>query len=155
MGLVQNKQPSIRFDLAGPFGFQGVSWVRKVINGTLLVTQAGNVDFWVAPVDVGIVDALLVAETVMDGSGTITLGVDGNADALVDDLDWDPTGAGAFIAMRGSATADSEDGLYLPAGDTLRLTAGGTPTVGEIRFVIEYYELADMFAQGEHFTLSI
>lgn len=155
MGLVQNKQPSIRFDLAGPYGFQGVSWVRKSINGTLLVTQAGNIDFWAAPVDVFIVDAFLAVETVLDGTGTLTLGTDGNADALVDDLDWDPTGAGAFISMRGSATADNEDGLYLPAGDNLRLTAGGTPTQGEVRFVIEYYELADMFNQGEHFTLSI
>ena len=155
MGLVQNKQPNIRFDLAGPYGFQGISWIRKVINGTVVITGAGNVDFWVAPVDVFILNALMAVETVLDGAGTLELGVDGNSDALIDAVDWDPTGAGAFITMRGSATADSEAGLYLPSGDTLRLTAAATPTQGEVRFVIEYYELADMFAQGEHFTLSI
>jgi hypothetical protein len=154
MGLKQDKQPELRFDLVGPNSLAGVSFVPKVITVTLdLSTGAGNYDFWTAPAGTLITRVDAVAEDAADGSATMELGTDGNADALIDTLDsFDPTSADAWATNHGSANADNPDGLFLPAGDVLRATIGGTPTTGTVRLVIQYFELDAMFLRGVHLT---
>lgn len=155
MALVQNKQPSIRFDLAGPYGFQGVSFVPKVVTFRKdAISGTSNNDFWAAPAGTFIAQAVIVCDTALDGSGTATLGTDGNPDAFIDTTDFDASSAGNWATNIGSATASAANGLYLAAADNIRLAIGGTPTVGAVSGFIIYFEKAAMLNQGVHFDIA-
>lgn len=155
MALVQGKQPSIRFDLAGPFGFQGISFAPKVVTFKKeSISGTSNNDFWVAPAGVFIAQAVIKVDTGVNGSGTVTLGTDGNPDALIDTTTFDPSTAGNWATNIGSATAANANGLYLAASDTIRLAIGGTPTAGAISGFLVYFETAAMLAEGVHFDMS-
>lgn len=154
MALRQSKQPTIRFDLAGPYSFEGVSFVPKVttfrkdeISGT------SNNDFWSAPAGTFIAQVCVFADTGLDGSGTVTIGTDGDADALVDTTTFDASTAGNWATNIGSTTASAANGLYLPNGDMIRLAVGGTPTVGAVSGFIVYFEKAAMLSAGIHFDI--
>jgi len=151
---LQEKQPEIRFNLAGPMGMQGVSFAPKVaffrkdgISGT------SNDDFFVAPAGAFIAQAVIRCDLDLDGSGTVELGTDGNPDALIDTTDFDASTAGNWATNIGSASAAAANGLYLPSGDTIRLAVGGTPTQGAVSGCLVYYELDAMEARGVHFDL--
>ena len=151
---LQNGQPTIRFDLAGPFGFQGISFVPKVLTFHKdAISGTSNNDFWVAPAGTFISRAVVITETALNGSGTVELGTDGTGDELIDTTSYDPT-SDAFGTNIGSATATAATGLYLAASDTIRLTIGGTPTQGAVFGFIEYYETADMASEGIHFEIA-
>lgn len=153
MSLRQNKQPSIRFDLAGPYGFQGISFEPKVITFQLdEISATSDNDFWAAPAGTLIAQAFIRAEAAVTG-GTVTLGTDGDPDALINTTDFDATGTDNWATNIGSGTAAAANGLYLPAGDNIRLAVGGTPTAGAVQGVIIYYELDAMFAEGIHFDI--
>lgn len=155
MALVQNKQPSIRFDLAGPYGFQGVSFVPKVVTFRKdAISGTSNNDFWAAPAGTFIAQAVMVCDTALDGSGTATLGTDGNPDAFIDTTDFDASSAGNWATNIGSATASAANGLYLAAADNIRLAIGGTPTVGAVSGFIIYFEKTAMLNQGVHFDIA-
>lgn len=151
---VQKNQPEVRFDLAGPMGMQGVSFVPKVVTFRKdAISGTSNNDFWVAPAGVFISQAFIRADTELDGSGTVELGTDGNPDALIDTTTFDPSTAGNSATNIGSATAAAANGLYLHASDTIRLAIGGTPTQGEVSGFLVYYELTNMKLRPIHFDI--
>lgn len=149
---IQDSQPEIRFSKAGPNGQQGISYVEKVLAFKKeSISGTSNNDFWVAPAGVFITQAFMRVDTGVDGGGTATLGTDGDPDALIDTTDFTATTAGNWATNIGSATAAAANGLYLDAGDTIRLAIGGAPTVGAISGFIKYFEVDAMLAQGVHF----
>jgi hypothetical protein len=154
MALVQGKQPSVRFDASGPFGFQGVSFVPKVITFKKdAISGTSNNDFWVAPAGTFIAQVGVRCETLLDGSGTVQIGTDGNPDAFVDSTGFDASTTASFGTNIGTTVA-AASGLYLPAGDTIRLEIGGTPTVGAVSGFIVYYEVGSMVDEGLHFDIA-
>jgi hypothetical protein len=84
----------------------------------------------------------------------VTLGTDGTADALIDATDFDPLTLNASASNIGSATSVGAVGLYLAAGDNIRLTVTGAPTVGAVSGCIIYFEMEAMIDRGVHFTLA-
>jgi hypothetical protein len=154
MTLVQSKQPSVRFDAAGPFGFQGVSFVPKVITFNKdAISGTSNNDFWAAPAGTYILQAFIRCDTGLDGSGTATLGTDGNPDAFVDTTGFDASSAGNTGTNVGTTVA-AASGLYLSAADNIRLAIGGTPTVGAVSGFIMYFEVGAMVDEGLHFDIA-
>ena len=154
MALVQNKQPETRFNLAGPMGIQGISFLPKVVTFFKdAISGTSDNDFWVAPPGTFIAQAFIRAHTALDGSGTATLGTDGNPDALIDSTDFTPTTIGNSASNIGSATAVGAIGLYLKDGDTIRLAICGSPTVGALSGFLVYYEMGAMINRGKHFDI--
>lgn len=154
MSLVQGKQPSVRFDAAGPFGFQGISFVPKVITFRKdAIAGTSNNDFWAAPAGVYVLQAFVRCDTGLDGSGTVELGTDGDPDAFVDTTGFDASAAGNFGTNIGTTVAGAS-GLYLNAGDNIRLAIGGTPTVGAVSGFIQYFEVGSMVDEGIHFDIA-
>lgn len=155
MSQQKGKQPEIRFSKYGPNSIEGIAYVPKIfyfkkesISGT------SNDDFFVAPAGTFIQQAFVRIDTELDGTPTLELGVDGNPDALIDQTDMDATTAGNWATNIGSTTAVGANGLYLHAGDTIRLAIGGSPTQGAISGFIQYVEMEAMESRGEHFDLS-
>lgn len=156
MALVQNKQPETRFDLAGPMGIQGISFLPKVVTFFKdAITATGNDDFWVAPAGTFITQAFIRADLALDSTdATATLGTDGDADALIDATDFDPKTTGNSASNIGSATAAGAIGLYLKDGDTIRLAlAGAAPAAGALSGFLVYYEMGAMITRGKHFDI--
>lgn len=155
MSLVQGKQPVIRFDVAGPFGFQGISFEPKVIVFRKdAITGASNNDFWVAPAGTYISQAFLRCDEALNATNAaVTLGTDGSADALINATDFDCTTAGNWASSFSSTT--NMAGLYLDSGDTIRLAiAGAGNTTGEVSGFIVYYEFDAMKTDGIHFDIA-
>ncbi len=154
MGLVQGKQPFVRFDKAGPYSFQGISFVPKVITFSKdAISGTSNNDFWIAPAGTYILQVGVRCDTLLDGSGTVTLGSDANPDAFVDTTGFDASTTASFGTNIGTTVA-AATGLYLPDGDTIRLAIGGTPTVGAVSGFITYFELGAMVSEGLHFDIA-
>lgn len=147
-------QPEIRFNLAGPFALQGLSFVPKVITVEKNCTAAGNFDFWTCPAGTYIKSAFAYVETTVTGTApTFTFGDDGAAGCFITTTDFDVTTAGNWATSLGSTTATNAEGKFYPAGDTMRIVLGGTPTGGKVRLVIEYFEVGAMFNRGTHFSV--
>jgi hypothetical protein len=152
---MQDGQPNVRFSKAGPYGIQGVAYVPKVLTFKKEgISGTSNNDFWTAPAGVFIQVAGMRVVTALDGTPTATLGTDGDPDALIDTTAFDATVIGNSGSNIGSATAAGKIGLYLNAGDTIRLAIGGAPTVGAIEGWIQYIEMAAIQAKGIHFDMS-
>jgi hypothetical protein len=144
MAGINAGQPEIRFNKAGPFSFEGVTFPPKTITIKKTVgTQAENEDFWSAPAGTFITRAYAMC---MNGSGNTTtqvcLGQDGATTSLITYTNFAMQTAGTFTSYSG--------GLYLPAGDMLRITVNGTPAASTAYFVIEYFDMAAMYARGVH-----
>jgi hypothetical protein len=153
MGMLA-KQPEVRHNKQGPFSDDGICYLPKVLTFKKdNISGTSNNDFWTAPTGVLISRAFLRMDIGMDGSGTAELGTDSNIDALIDTSDYVETTAGNNSTNIGSTNADNPEGLYLDAGDVIRLTIAGSPTVGAVSGFIEYYELDSMMEQGVHFDI--
>lgn len=148
---VQTGQPEIRFSKVGPNADKGVSFVPKIFYFQKVVTAAGNDDFWVIPAGVYIEQIFVRVDTALDGSGTITIGKDGDPDGFINTTDFDASTAGNWATNIASATAAQAEGEYFHASDTLRIVAGGTPTEGQVSGFVKYYELGSM-AERIHFS---
>ena len=154
MAIQGAKQPSVRFDKSGPYAFQGISFLPKVLCFSKVdIAGTENEDFFVAPAKTFIAMAFIQADVGVDNSGVVTLGTDGNPDALIDATDFDPSVAGNSACNIGSATAVGKVGLFLNASDTIRLATTGTAAAGAVSGFIVYYELAAMKDQGIHFEM--
>lgn len=148
-------QPELRFSKAGPNGIEGISYgAKRFYFKKADIAGTTTDDFFVAPAGVYISLAVMRVDTTVNNSGVVTLGTDGDADALIDATDFDPSAAGNWGSNLGSTTSAAATGLYLPAGDTLRLAITGTATTGAVSGFIEYYELDDMEDRGVHFDLT-
>ena len=154
MAIKGAKQPSVRFDVAGPFGFQGISYVPKVMCFSKEdIAGTENEDFVTLPAKTFISQAFIQVDTTVNNSGVVTLGTDGDPDALIDATDFDASAAGNSATNIGSTTAAGANGLFLNASDTLRLATTGTATAGAVSGFIVYYELAAMKNEGIHFEM--
>ena len=154
MGMLA-KQPAVRHNKQGPFSDDGVSFVPKILAFKKdAISGTSDNDFWTAPTGVFIQIACIRAVVGLDGAPTVQLGTDGNPDALIDATDFDSTVAGASASNLGSATAVGAVGLYLNAGDVLRLeVAGTTITQGHVEGFIQYVEMDAIAEAGFHFDI--
>jgi len=152
---VKANQPSIRFDKGGPYAFTGVSHLPKIINFKKTgISGTENEDFVILPAGTFISQAVLRCDTTVNNSGVVTLGTDGDPDALVDNTDFGTgTAAGVWASNIGSATSAAKTGLYLPSGDTIRLATSGDATAGAVSGFIVYFELDAMENNGIHFEM--
>ena len=151
---IYSGQPEVRHNKKGPFSADGVAFVPKILTFKKdAISGTSNNDFWVAPTGVFIQVAGMRVVTALDGTPTATLGTDGDPDALIDTTGFDATTIGNSGSNIGSATAAGAVGLYLNAGDTIRLAIGGAPTVGEIQGFIQYVEMDAMEEAGFHFDI--
>ncbi|MGC9423774.1 hypothetical protein [Vibrio sp.] len=148
------KQPSIRFHKAGPFGFQGVSFLPKVITFSKQgIAGTENEDFLSLPAGTFITQAFIQVDTTVNNSGVVTLGVDGDPDALITSTDFDASAAGNSATNIGSTVAAGANGLFLPDGDKIRLATTGTATEGAVSGFLAYFELVAMKDEGIHFEM--
>lgn len=153
MGIAKN-QPRVRFNKAGPFSDEGIAFVPKVLafkkSG---ISGTENEDFVSLPAGAFVAQAFLRCDTTVNNSGVVTLGTDGDPDALITETDF---GAGAaaddWATNIGSTVAAAANGLYLPDGDVIRLATTGTATEGAVSGFIVYYELEAM-DEDIHFDL--
>jgi hypothetical protein len=154
MSIVNGKQPSVRFNLAGPFAMAGVSYLPKVLTFSKTgIAGTENEDFITLPAGTFIAQAFLQVDTAVNNTGVVTLGTDGAADGLINATDFDASTDGNWATNIGSATATYANGLYLHAADTLRLATTGTADEGAVSGFIVYYETAAMNEDGIHFEL--
>lgn len=148
------RQPKVRFHGVGPMSFQGVSFLPKVVTFSKeAIAGAENEDFFVVPAKTFIAQAFIQVDTTVNNSGVVTLGTDGDPDALINATDFDASAAGNSATNIGSGTAAGAAGLWLNAGDTLRLATTGTATAGAVSGFLVYYELAAMKNEGIHFSM--
>ena len=151
---VKAKQPSVRFSAYGPYAQDGVSYLPKVIVFEKTgISGTENDDFVTLPAKSFIAQAFIQVDTTVNNSGVVTLGTDGDPDALIAETHFDASAAGNSATNIGSTLAAAANGLFLNASDTLRLATSGTATAGAVSGFIVYYELADMKDQGIHFEL--
>ena len=151
---VKAKQPSIRFNAGGPYAMSGVSFLPKIITFQKTgIAGTENDDFVTFPVKTYIAQAFMEVDVAVTNSGVVTLGTDGDADALINATDFDAGTIGNSASNIGSATAAGAVGLFLNAGDTIRLATTGTADAGEVSGFIVYYELSAMLEEGIHFEL--
>lgn len=136
-------QPKIRF--AGHFNpgdIAGLSYVPKTIavEKSLSGSQAENIISLPAKTFIKSVIGV-VTETSASTDATILVGLDGNTDAFI-------TGTALTADTVGNFAVFST-GYFLAASDILALeVTGHTVTNGEVKIVIEYLELAEMFQTG-------
>lgn len=146
--------PKLRFDAnRNSESIQGVSIMPIAKMVKLTVTGDENVDFMLAPENCW-VDRVIAWTVTALSQGTVELGTDGNPDALIDSADYDETTGDTVATNRGSSNADSPNGLFLAAGDQLRITVSGTDDgneAAEFRFLIIYYPFNIMTEY--HYTL--
>jgi hypothetical protein len=149
-------QPRVRFaEHFNPGNVAALAYVPKTIAVQLEPSAAGTFDFWTAPAGVIITRSDIFCEVAFDGTTpTVELGTDGDDDALIDTTGFDCTTEGNWGTNIGSASAAAATGLYLPSGDTMRLTVTGTDfTQGKVSALITYFEKDDILARGVHFDL--
>ncbi len=154
MGILAN-QPEVRNNKQGPFSDDGICYLPKILTFKKdNISGTSDNDFWTAPTGVFIQIACIRAVVELDGAPTVQLGTDSNPDALIDSTDFDCTTAGNSASNLGSATAVGAVGLYLDAGDVLRLeVAGTTITQGHVEGFIQYVEMDAIAEQGIHFDI--
>jgi hypothetical protein len=146
MAIQSGVQPEIRFHHVGPNSLAGVSYLPK----TILVkkvwgTTTENDDFMTLPTGAFIVHAYAVC-TVGTASANvqISLGQDGATTSLIAYTNF-------TCQTAGQATAYTGSGIYLSAGDTLRVTVAGTgAAAGEAVFILQYFEVPAMISRGAH-----
>ena len=145
MAIQPGHQPEIRFHSVGPNSLAGVSFLPKSILIRKTVTTASeNDDFLTVPAQTFITNVYAVC-TSGSGNGTtqVSLGQDGSTVSLIAYTNFD-------MQTTGNSTSFNS-GLFLNAGDTLRITVNGTPAASECVFVLSYLEVAAMQARGFHF----
>lgn len=121
------------------------------------ITAAGSVVLWKIPAGTFIDRVVAQVQTALNGSGTFEVGVDSNADELIDTADYTETNADAWATNVGSSNADQPNGKYYPSLADLKATVGGTPTAGKVRVLVEYWMLDDMFdgSFGSNLSVSV
>lgn len=151
---VKPKQPSIRFDKGGPYAYTGVSFLPKIVTFEKTgISGTENEDFFNIPAGSFIAQAFMRCDTIVNNSGVVTLGTDGDPDALIDATDFSGATAGNWATNIGSSTANGANGLYLHAGDTIRLATTGTATAGAVSGFLVYYEASAMQNEIKHFEM--
>jgi len=117
------------------------------------VTGAGTVDLCYLPAGTLITRVFAQIETELDGSGTVDIGVSADDDALIDNTEWTETTADEYAS---SLETTAPNGLYLPDGEYVRVTVGGTPAQGVVRILLFYVNLDLMEADyGFHLEAEV
>lgn len=138
-------QPEIRFNVAGPFGMQGVSFVPKtIVIDKTITTAEGNEDVMSVPAGTFIGDVYAYAvDGVANTTTEVSLGSTTSTQALLS----------AFSPQNDGDATHTSTGLFFSAAGKLRLTIGGTAAAGKVRIVLSYFEIAAMAERGVHFNL--
>jgi len=117
------------------------------------VTGAGYVDLCAFPAGTFVTEVFGQIETELNGSGTVDIGIDSNDDAFIDNTEWTETTADQYAS---SLETTAPNGVYLPDGANLRVTAGGSPTQGVVRIAVSYFNFDLMESEfGFHNEASI
>ena len=145
MGVAVN-QPEIRFNKQGPFSFEGVSYLPKIIffeKKNIAGTE--NHDFITLPAQTFISEAFIKVDTVVNNSGVVTLGLSDDPDALIDNTEFNIATENNF--------AKHTDGLFLGTRKSVRLAISGTADEGAVSGYLVVYEIASMKNRGIHFSM--
>lgn len=148
-------QPRIRFaEHFNPGDMSALAFTPKTVTITKDIDGAENDDFWLAPEGAFIQQAFAYVIEALNGtSPTVSLGTDGDAEALIASTDFDISTAGNWATNIGSTNATNPEGLFLPSGDFLRIAVVGTDvTSGKVGIFVQYYEVEDMIDRGPHFV---
>ena len=140
-------QPRLQVEAVhgGELSMDGQVYIPLTRTFEVTVTEAETIVAWKIPAGTFVKQAIAQIETALNGSGTVELGVDSNLDEFIDGADWVETNADAWATNLGSSNADQPNGKYYPTGGDMKVTIGGAPTAGKVRFVVEYYLFDDMF----------
>jgi len=141
---IASSQPSVRFSKAGPYGIEGVSWVPKVITiEKEWSTDTENDDFWLMPAGSFISKVVAVCSDAADTNTLVSVGLDGADHQFITET--------AFTVQTVGNYAVYNTGYYNTAADYMRIAVAGTPAAGAAQIMVEYFELAGMFASAHHF----
>lgn len=144
-------QPRVRFaEHFNPGNISALAYVPKTIAIEKTITATVTQNVWAAPAGVFVSRVVAVCQLQSASTdATFVFGVDGDTNAFINETDFDISTTGNWATNIGSAAAPGAKGMYLAAGDNLALqVAGTTVTNGQVRVIVEYYELAEMFKSG-------
>lgn len=132
---------------------EGKIWLRKSATFLVDATAAGTANLITLPADTLILFAAAWVKDGLNGSGTLEVGISGNADMLIDSADYTETSDNAYAVNRGSSNADEPNAYLLTSSTTIIVTVGGNPTSageGSVLIYLEWLELGDMDAAGQY-----
>jgi hypothetical protein len=140
-------QPEVRFNKAGPYSFEGVAFVPKVIAISRAITTAETaVNVWAAPAGTFIARAIGVCTSASGNTTTeIALGQDGATESLIKATELSMETVGNM--------AQFNSGLFLASGDNITVSVTGTAAASAVYFLIEYFDTAQMQARGTHIAV--
>jgi hypothetical protein len=146
-------QPVIRTKAThDPSSMEGQAYLPTCLLFEFTTSGSGHSDFYTVPANTWLEDAMVVIDEALDGSGTVNLGTDGSASALVASSELTEASAGSCAHSRQTT---APDGIYFTAVDLLRLTVGGVPTEGKVRVILKLWYLDQMADQGFHDEVEI
>jgi hypothetical protein len=126
---------------------KGQAYVEQCLFFQVQVTSgSGYVDFWYAPPGTWITEVLAQIDVALD-AGTVEIGQDGSQASLIGNAEWTATTINQYAS---SKQTTAPDGLFLPAGDILRVTVGGAATLGTVRILVKFFNFDEMETQGFH-----
>jgi hypothetical protein len=143
----QDGQPIVRFDKAGPYSFEGVAFVPKVITGIRTITTAESaINIWAAPAGTVITRCFGMCLAASGNTNTlVSIGQDGATESLIKATELSMETVGNFKIYNG--------GLYLPTGDNIAVSTSGTAQASSVYYAIEYFDTVAMRARGTHISV--
>ncbi|MCJ7761628.1 hypothetical protein MUP59_10905 [Candidatus Bathyarchaeota archaeon] len=140
-------QPEVRFNKAGPYSFEGVAFVPKVIAVTRTITTAETgINIWAAPAGTFIARAIGVCISASGNSTTgVALGQDGATESLIKATELSMETVGNMKQF--------SSGLYLATDDNVTITVAGTAAASSVYVLIEYFDTVAMRARGTHIAV--
>lgn len=131
---------------------EGKSYLPRVQVYEFTVSSgSGTSDFLYVPAGTWVEKAVVLISEALD-AGTVDLGTDGTADALVANTELTETSAGSIAT---STETTAPNGLYFTAEDMLRLTVGGAATEGVIVVMLVLWNFTEIASQGYHDEITI
>lgn len=121
---------------------------------SILVEGAGYVDLCSLPAGTWITELRAHIGTALDGSGTVTIGWTSSGSApsdIVAGSDWTETTINQALVLATATPA----GIYKTSADVIRVTVGGSPTLGEIWLAFAMVNMVDMAEEpNNQFTVT-
>lgn len=146
-------QPMLRTKLThDPASMEGQCYAPVTIALEVSCTSgSGYADIYTVPADTWLEEAVIIVKEAFD-DGTVILGTDGTADALIAAGQVTATSLGNVASSRQTTLPD---GLVFTALDVLRITFGGACTEGSVLVLLKLWGLASIESQGYHNSLEI
>jgi hypothetical protein len=136
-------QPKIRY--AGHFNpgdISGLSYVPKVITVEKALSGSAAETFMAMPAQAFLSKiTAVITEVSASTDATIVIGLDGDTSEFVTGTDFTADTVGNFAIFN--------TGYFFTQADNMAFeVTGHTVTNGELKIIVEYYELAEMFQVG-------